>query len=135
MSASKGKPAYKTPDNNASPWITADQYASRSAMLHSSVLSWSPVLRSSSQTYPVSQNNLCNPFSILAVGGKSGKISFWKIHMPEHYSVEHSNIPTTVVQMGLLQAHGSWITAISWALVSGTCNAQLLLVTGSSDGR
>ena len=116
--------------------ITADQYASRSSILHSLVLAWSPVLKLPSSNCPVPPNGSSNCFSVLAVGGRSGKISFWRNSMPECYSIEHSKISTSTVLIGLLQAHNSWITTISWAMISSdSSNPQVLLVTGSSDGR
>nr|POF12247.1 hypothetical protein CFP56_41590 [Quercus suber] len=67
-------------------------------------------------------------------GGKSGKISLWRIYVPECYSIEHSRVPTANI-VGLLEAHNSWITSISWAfLTSDSSNPQVLLATGSSDG-
>lgn len=137
-SKSKGNSITKTPSNCnvAFPLITADRYASRSAMLHSLAVAWSPVLRLSSKKYPVPKNGSSNWFSILAVGGRSGKISLWRICVPECYSVKDCKVPTTAVLIGLLQAHNSWITTISLAVISSdSSNPQVLLVTGSSDGR
>ncbi|KAK1571297.1 hypothetical protein Q3G72_014717 [Acer saccharum] len=135
VSKAKGKPVNKISNNCTLPMITADQYASRSAILHSLVLAWSPVLKLPSSNCPVPPNGSSNCFSVLAVGGRSGKISFWRISMPECYSVEHSKISTSTVLIGLLQAHNSWITTISWAMISSdSSNPQVLLVTGSSDG-
>ncbi|GAV61134.1 WD40 domain-containing protein/TFIIIC_delta domain-containing protein/zf-TFIIIC domain-containing protein [Cephalotus follicularis] len=115
------------------PLITADQYASRSAMLLSLVVAWSPVLRVHSKICP--DDGTSNRFSLLAVGGQSGKVSFWRIHVPQCYSIEHSGDPPSVVLVGLLEAHNSWITAISWSLfVSDSSNPQVLLATGGSDG-
>ncbi|ESR54468.1 hypothetical protein CICLE_v10018828mg [Citrus x clementina] len=134
-SKSKGNSITKIPSNCCLPLITADQYASRSAMLHSLAVAWSPVLRLSSKKYPVPQNGSSNWFSILAVGGRSGKVSLWRICVPKCYSVEDCKVPTTAVLIGLFQAHNSWITSISLAVLSSdSSNPQVLLVTGSSDG-
>lgn len=136
ITKSKGKPVREISSNCTLPQITPDEYASRCAMLHSLVVAWSPMLRFSSKNFPIPQNGSSSQFSVLAIGGKSGKISFWRISAPKCYSIEHSNIDPTLVQVGLLQAHNSWITAISWALLSSnSSNPQVLLVTGSSDGR
>lgn len=135
-SKSKGNSITKIPSNCCLPLITADQYASRSAMLHSLAVAWSPVLRLSSKKYPVPQNGSSNWFSILAVGGRSGKVSLWRICVPKCYSVEDCKVPTTAVLIGVFQAHNSWITSISLAVLSSdSSNPQVLLVTGSSDGR
>ncbi|KAL5737080.1 hypothetical protein ACOSQ2_031868 [Xanthoceras sorbifolium] len=135
VSKSKEKPVKKISNNCSVPMLTAAQYASRSAMLHSLVVAWSPVLKLSSRNCPVPRNASSNCFSVLAVGGRSGKISFWRISTPEFYSIEHSTISTGTVFIGLLQAHNSWITTISWAMMSSdSSNPQVLLVTGSFDG-
>ncbi|PSS32958.1 Cytosolic iron-sulfur protein assembly protein [Actinidia chinensis var. chinensis] len=132
---SKTKSTKKVPEKSTLPLITADQYASRSAMLSSLVVAWSPVLQLMSETGPVSPNYSSNFCSVLAVGGKSGKISFWRILEPECVSVMSNRDSTTAFLVGLLQAHSAWITAISWALfASNTSDPQLLLATGSSDG-
>ncbi|XP_038982100.1 uncharacterized protein LOC103720062 [Phoenix dactylifera] len=115
---------------NDLPLITAEQYASRSSLLSSLVVAWSPVLQLSGISPCFS-----NKCAILAVGGKSGNISFWKFNEPKCYTVEHGSVSVDAMLIGLLQAHKSWITSISW----GTCAAcssksQLLLATGSSDG-
>ncbi|KAG4954394.1 hypothetical protein JHK87_039988 [Glycine soja] len=110
--------------------LSADQYASRSAMLCSLVVSWSPLLRLASELYPV-----CDSVSLLAVGGKSGKISLWRFHPPDCYTIEDREVPTTVKFVGLLQAHNSWVTTISWLLFAfDSSNPQILLASGSSDG-
>ncbi|XP_021300458.1 uncharacterized protein LOC110428852 isoform X2 [Herrania umbratica] len=132
---SKGKFAKKMHEICSLPLITADQYASHSAMLSSLVVAWSPMLKLSSDMCLVPENNSSNWFSLLAVGAKSGKISFWRIHAPEYYSIEQSGAPTAVELIGILQVHNSWVTAISWALLaSDSSNPQVLLATGSSDG-
>lgn len=132
----KGQSVNKILQSCSLTLITADEYSSHSAMLQSLSVAWSPVLRLSSMNRPVPQNGYSNWFSVLAVGGRSGKISLWRISVPECYSVDRSKNSTTTVLIGLLQAHNSWITTISWALPSSDpSNPQVLLVTGSSDGR
>ncbi|KAK4273836.1 hypothetical protein QN277_017155 [Acacia crassicarpa] len=133
MSESDGKSLKKTSENHMLPLITADQYASRSAMLSALVVSWSPLLHETSEFHPVSNTNAS--VSLLAVGGKSGKISFWSFHTPDCYTIQDSNIRTAVKLVGFLQAHDSWVTSISWVLFpSDFSNSQILLATGSSDG-
>lgn len=135
MPSSKSKKRRQTRQNYNSPYITADKYASRSAMLSSLIVAWSPILEITSDFQLISQKNLPNCCSILAVGAKSGQISFWRIY-PQCYSIMQSGDPTVGVLIGLQQAHNSWITAINWAFsVSDPSNPQLLLATGSSDGR
>ncbi|RWW20121.1 hypothetical protein GW17_00015781, partial [Ensete ventricosum] len=113
------------------PMITPEQYASRSALLSALVVAWSPVLQSS-QIRP----GFSNRYSILAVGGKSGKISLWKICEPECYTVEHGRVSVDPMLIGLIQAHNSWITAISWEMLAARPTmSQLIMATGSSDGR
>ncbi|KAJ8760793.1 hypothetical protein K2173_021831 [Erythroxylum novogranatense] len=114
--------------------ITADKYASRSAMLSSLVVAWSPLLRFSSKNQTVPLDVSSHIFSILVAGGKSGKISVWRIHAPEYFSVEHVENPTSVILVGLLQAHNSWTTAISLVLLASSSDPRLLLASGSSDG-
>ncbi|KAJ6376173.1 hypothetical protein OIU77_001023 [Salix suchowensis] len=116
------------------PLITAEKYASRCAMLSSLVIAWSPVLWLPSKICSAPENDSSNGFSILAVGGKSGKISVLRINVPQYYSIEHSRGPTTVTFVGLLQAHNSWVTTISLALLGSESNPQVLLASGSSDG-
>ncbi|XP_077248426.1 transducin/WD40 repeat-like superfamily protein isoform X2 [Tasmannia lanceolata] len=118
-----------------SPLVTAGQYASRSAMLSSLVVAWSPVFRLTSEHGPLSPNSSSNNGALLAVGGKSGNISFWRIHEPQCYTVEHDSVPVDAILIGLLQAHKGWITAISWGLYGADAsNPHFLLATGSSDG-
>lgn len=122
---SKSNSIKKVPEKGNLPLISNDQYASRNSMLASLVVAWSPVLQTTSSS--------C---SILAVGSKSGIISFWNIHKPKSYSIVHRKNPTAGLLIGFLHAHRSWITAISWALsVSDSSSSQLFLATGSSDGR
>ncbi|KAJ9130947.1 hypothetical protein P3X46_033911 [Hevea brasiliensis] len=116
------------------PKITADQYASRSQMLSSIVVAWSPVLCLTSKICTAPQNDSPHRFSIFAVGGKAGKISIWRIHAPQCYSIEHNRVSPGVMLVGLLQAHNSWVTAVNLALLSSNSNHQVLLASASSDG-
>ncbi|KAG6480558.1 hypothetical protein ZIOFF_057142 [Zingiber officinale] len=112
------------------PLISPEQYASRSALMSSLIVSWSPVLQSS-QVQPGS----CNRCVILAVGGKSGNISFWRIGQPECYTIEHDRVFVDPMLIGLFPAHNSWITTITWGLFASCSSiSQLILVTGGSDG-
>ena len=117
------------------PHVTADQYASRSAMLSSVVVAWSPLLCLSSKIGLVSQNGSPNKLSIIAVGGKSGNISFWRINVPQSYSIEQSKIPTGVMFVGFIKAHNSWVTAVNLAILGSNTNTRVLMASGSSDGR
>ncbi|KAJ0647607.1 putative transcription factor WD40-like family [Helianthus annuus] len=107
------------------PFITAEQYARRSAMLSSLVVAWSPMLdRKSSRN-----------FCVLAVGAKSGKISFWRVDGPQRYSItQGSSPPPVALLIGSIQAHDSWITAIGFSKFVSDGSPQLLISTGSSDG-
>ncbi|KAH7660679.1 Histone acetyltransferase protein [Dioscorea alata] len=113
--------------------VTAKQYSSRRALLSSTIVAWSPVLHSSANYH--SSNSFCGSCSILATGGKSGNISFWRICEPPCYTIEHGRLSADPVLIGLLQAHNSWVTAISWAISSASSlEPQLILSTGSYDG-
>ncbi|CAD5176577.1 unnamed protein product [Musa acuminata subsp. malaccensis] len=115
---------------NYVPMITPEQYASRSALLSGLVVAWSPVLQSSRI-----QPGFSNRYSILAVGGKSGKISLWKLCEPECYTIEHGRVSVDPMLVGLIQAHNAWITTISWEMLAARLRmSQLILATGSSDG-
>lgn len=95
-------------------------------MLASLIVAWSPILQMNSSSW-------C---SVLAVGAKCGRISFWRIHGPQSYSLSKNGDSITATLIGFLQAHDTWITAINWALFdSDVSNPQFLLGTGSSDGR
>lgn len=113
-------------------FISAQQYASRSAMLLSLVLAWSPVMQPSHSVHP----HLNSSVSVLAIGAKSGEVTFWKVNVPDCYSLAECMVPTRALLVGLLQAHNSWINCISWALFdSDSSNPKILLATGSTDGR
>ncbi|XP_074575679.1 uncharacterized protein LOC141832095 [Curcuma longa] len=112
------------------PLISPEQYASRSALMSSLIVSWSPVLPLS-QVRPSS----CNRCVILAVGGKSGNISFWRLSQPECYMIEHGRVFVDPMLIGIFPAHNSWITTITWGLFASCSSiSQLILVTGASDG-
>ncbi|CAN1837619.1 hypothetical protein LINPERHAP1_LOCUS35155 [Linum perenne] len=112
------------------PLLTSKEYAARSALLSSLVLAWSPLL----DTSLVSSDDPSKGYSILAVGGKSGKISLWRIQAPQCYSVEHSNAPAGATFLAAVQAHTSWITALNLELIVSNSETQVVMVTGSTDG-
>lgn len=117
------------------PLISAQQYASRNEMLMSLIVAWSPILETSGDdvVFPSSSSNCC---SILAVGGKCGRISLWRVRAPECYSSDNAGHSGEASLLGLVKAHDSWITAISWVVYgSKVSKAQFALATGSSDGR
>ncbi|KAL9225445.1 hypothetical protein vseg_001370 [Gypsophila vaccaria] len=131
VSGAKGKKtSNKRTMNHTDKVIEAHQYASRSSMLASLVLAWSPVLRSSTDD----ADNSCDCFCLLAVGTKSGTISVWKFNRPSYYSVEQHADPVQTVLVGVLHAQSSWVTALSWALLASDSNPQVLLASGGSDG-
>ncbi|XP_057428156.1 uncharacterized protein LOC130721379 isoform X2 [Lotus japonicus] len=128
-----GEISNEVPESQMLPLISAGQYASRSAMLCSLVISWSPLLRTASEVFPV--DNTCASVSLLAVGLKFGAISLWRFHQRSCHTIEDGKAPTTVKFVGLLQAHGSWVTSISWSLFGfDSSNPQIILVSGSTDG-
>nr|XP_043622615.1 uncharacterized protein LOC122594210 [Erigeron canadensis]XP_043622616.1 uncharacterized protein LOC122594210 [Erigeron canadensis] len=111
-------------DNRNLSFISAEQYASRSALVSSLIVAWSPMLHS----------NLSSSCSVLAIGAKSGKIMLWRVHVPQCYSItEQSKVPVVSLS-GFIQAHSSWITAISWSTFVSDGSTQLLLCTGCADG-
>ncbi|XP_028062206.1 uncharacterized protein LOC114265579 [Camellia sinensis] len=63
----KAKPLKKIPERSSLQQITADQYASRNAMLSSLVVAWSPVMHWMSETGSVSTDYSSDHCSILAV--------------------------------------------------------------------
>lgn len=110
--------------------ITPEQYASRHAILSSLVVAWSPSLPR--------LKNLESPTkcTILAIGTKSGDVSFWRTCVPERYSLSSGTISINVELAGFLKAHDSWVSAIAWGLsLASSCSSRLILATGSSDGR
>ncbi|PIN22918.1 hypothetical protein CDL12_04355 [Handroanthus impetiginosus] len=134
-SSHKGKTQEKASEDCNLPLITVQQYASRNEMLMSLTMAWSPVLGTSENGIAVCHNS-SSSCSILAVGGKCGRISFWRIQAPECYSINNTRYPIKVLLVGLLKAHDTWITAINWAPYgSNVSKPRLLLASGSSDGR
>ncbi|KAL0321615.1 UNVERIFIED_CONTAM: hypothetical protein Scaly_2457900 [Sesamum calycinum] len=87
VSGRNGKTQEKVSADCNLPLITVQQYASRSAMLMSLTVAWSPILGTSGNgvTIPHNSSTYC---SILAIGGKCGRISLWRIHAPEIYSID-----------------------------------------------
>ncbi|KAL8049351.1 hypothetical protein ABFX02_06G016100 [Erythranthe guttata] len=135
VSSGKGKPQKKASEDCNLPLVTIQQYASRSEMLMSLTVAWSPILGTlgNGVALPHNSSNCC---SILAVGGKCGRISLWRIHAPDSYSTDNIRYSSKVSLVGLLKAHETWITAISWALYEPNISKpQFVLATGSSDGR
>ncbi|KAL6615863.1 hypothetical protein ACP70R_038133 [Stipagrostis hirtigluma subsp. patula] len=115
-------------ENRSSSLITAKQYACRDALLSSLVVAWSPVVSSHDSTC---SRNWC----ILAVGSKSGNVSLWKIWKPEYYTIDVRMVAKDPMLIGVLQAHKSWVSSISWEISSmGSSNPLLLLATGCTDG-
>uniref|UniRef100_A0ACD6A937 Uncharacterized protein n=1 Tax=Avena sativa TaxID=4498 RepID=A0ACD6A937_AVESA len=113
-------------ENKLVPCITAKQYACRNARLFSLVVAWSPVLPS---------HNTTSDWCILAVGSKSGDVSFWKIHKPEYYTINVGTVNRDPVSVGVLQAHNSWVCAMSWEVpCASSSKSLLLLATGCLDG-
>ncbi|KAI5657533.1 hypothetical protein M9H77_26326 [Catharanthus roseus] len=125
----------KVPESCIIPLITAEQYTSRSSMLSALVVAWSPILRLTSVVEETSPSNLFGGCSVLAVGMKSGRISFWRVLEPQCYSSMDGRDSVAVSLIGFLQPHDFWVTAVSWGLhESDVSNPQLLLATGSSNG-
>ncbi|GFP88756.1 hypothetical protein PHJA_001019300 [Phtheirospermum japonicum] len=132
----KGKSKEKETNDRNLPIITLQQYASRNEMLMSLSVAWSPILGKSGNVVATPHNNSFYGCSILAVGGKCGRVSFWRVHAPECYSIDNPRNSSKVSLVGLLKAHDTWITSINWASYgSSGSTPQLLLATGSSDGR
>ncbi|KAL6652547.1 hypothetical protein ACP70R_011472 [Stipagrostis hirtigluma subsp. patula] len=117
-------------ENRSSSLITAKQYACRDALLSSLVVAWSPVVSSHDSTSFCSRD-----WCILAVGSKSGNVSLWKIWKPEYYTIDVGMVTRDPMLIGVLQAHKSWVSSISWEISSmGSSNPLLLLATGCLDG-
>uniref|UniRef100_A0ACD5VTY6 Uncharacterized protein n=1 Tax=Avena sativa TaxID=4498 RepID=A0ACD5VTY6_AVESA len=117
-------------ENTCLPLITAKQYARRNAILSSLVVAWSPVLPSGDATSCLLRN-----WCVLAVGSKSGDVSFWKICKPEYYTIDVCMVNRDPILIGVLKAHNSWVSAISWEVCSADSSmSSLLLATGCSDG-
>ncbi|XP_021858184.1 uncharacterized protein [Spinacia oleracea] len=120
----------KTPNNDAKHLLTAHQYALRSSMLSSLVVAWSPQLQLSA----TDTQKACDYSCLLAVGTKSGSISIWKTQRPAYYSVEHSNDPINMNIIGIVHAHDTWVTALSWGFLASDSNPRVLLASGCCDG-
>lgn len=132
---SKREPSKKAPKHHSISLITAEQYNSRSSMLSSLVVAWSPTLQLTS-VVGTSPSNLLGSISVLAVGAKSGRISFWRIDEPQQHSCMDAGDSLGPQLIGILQAHDFWVTAVNWSLYqSDISNPQLVLATGSSNGR
>ncbi|KAF8696134.1 hypothetical protein HU200_037025 [Digitaria exilis] len=117
-------------ENKSLPLITAKQYACRDAHLSSLVAAWSPLLSSRDET-----SSSLRHWCILAVGSKSGNVSFWKLYKPEYYTIDAGAVTSDPMLIGVLQAHKSWVSAITWeASPAGSSKSSLILVTGCSDG-
>uniref|UniRef100_A0ACD5W0Q5 Uncharacterized protein n=1 Tax=Avena sativa TaxID=4498 RepID=A0ACD5W0Q5_AVESA len=117
-------------ENTYLPLITAKQYARRNAILSSLVVAWSPVLPSGDATSCLLRN-----WCILAVGSKSGDVSFWKLWKPEYYTIHVCIVNRDAILIGVLKAHNSWVSAISWEVCfADSSKSSLLLATGCSDG-
>ncbi|XP_073016658.1 uncharacterized protein [Primulina eburnea] len=115
--------------------ITAQQYASRNAMLTPLIVAWSPILRTSEDwvSIPHNSSGCC---SILATRLKCGLVSFWRIDAPESYSIITPELQCKASNGGFLKAQDTCVTSICWALYgSEISKPQLLLATGSSNGR
>ncbi|KAL6509220.1 hypothetical protein OROGR_022530 [Orobanche gracilis] len=135
FSFDEGKPSEKMTHDPNTPVITTQQYASRNEMLMSLAVAWSPILVTPGNgiATPHNSSGYC---SILAVGGKCGRVSFWRIHAPECYSIDNPRHSAKVSLIGLIKAHDTWITTINWASYGSNISIpQLLLATGSFDGR
>ncbi|AEE78538.1 Transducin/WD40 repeat-like superfamily protein [Arabidopsis thaliana] len=111
--------------------ISPQTYVSREALLSSHSVAWSSLLRFSSES---SCGNMLR-FSLLAIGSKSGSVSIWKVHAPECYHIERSNVSPMVELTAIVQTHSSWVSTMSWGIFGcDSSNPQVVLVTGSCDG-
>ncbi|KAH9306792.1 hypothetical protein KI387_011196, partial [Taxus chinensis] len=140
---STGKATRKRGRNVLPSVICAEQYAIRSGLLSSLVVAWSPTIKHSFEGDAGSFGSSYSSSGILAVGGKSGKVSLWRVFDPQYYNIEYCLKPPEVRLIGLFQAHKSWVTAISWAVCTVSASEKmdvdsssnkLLLATGSCDG-
>ncbi|CAL4947921.1 unnamed protein product [Urochloa decumbens] len=117
-------------ENKSLPLITAKQYACRDAHLSSLVVAWSPLVLSSDKDSCLSRH-----WCILAVGSKSGNVSFWKLDKPDYYTIDAGVVTSDPMLIGVLQAHKSWVSAITLEVSSAdSSKSSLLLATGCSDG-
>ena len=61
---------------------------------------------------------------------------FWKLYKPEYYTIDAGVVNSDPMLIGVLQAHKSRVSAITWEVSSeGSSKSSLLLATGCSDGR
>ncbi|XP_031494874.1 uncharacterized protein LOC116260564 isoform X3 [Nymphaea colorata] len=123
----------KRHEENAFPTsLSAEEYVFRSNLLSSLVVSWSPMLHLSTNLGAVAISGFSKTCALLAVGGKCGKISFWRFNEPNSYTVDQCPVSVDATLVGILQAHTSWVTAISWVVLESA--PKFLLATGSCDG-
>ncbi|XP_019101892.1 PREDICTED: uncharacterized protein LOC104791166 [Camelina sativa] len=131
--ASNGQDCHSLPKapKNFSEEISPETYVSREALLSSLSVAWSSLLNFS---FGSSYENMLR-FSLLAIGSKSGCVSIWKVHAPECYHIERSDVSPIVELTAIIQAHSSWVSTMSWG-ISGcdSSNPQVVLVTRSCDG-
>ncbi|XP_019263095.1 PREDICTED: uncharacterized protein LOC109240868 [Nicotiana attenuata] len=133
---SKAKSSKKVVEDSSQSLITAEEYASRSAMMSSLIVAWSPCLPQTFGCGISTTTGLTSDCSVLVVGGKSGILSLWRIHKPDEYSIMNRPDSNEPLLVGLLNAHDTWITTISWGLfIFDASDPLLLLATGCSDGR
>ncbi|KAL9259965.1 hypothetical protein AKJ16_DCAP21611 [Drosera capensis] len=128
---SRKKNSKNIPQDSHVQFITADQYAHRSALLASLVVAWSPLIQLSPTTADSSYGCWC----LFAVGAKSGRVSIWKVQTPLSYSIEHGTVSPRMRLSGLISVQSTWITCLSWGMLkSESSNPQLLLATGGPAG-
>ncbi|KAL2921682.1 Notchless protein-like protein 1 [Bienertia sinuspersici] len=95
-------------------------------MLASLVVAWSSQLQFSAKD----SRKACDCYCLLAVGTKSGSISIWRFDRPSYYSVEHADDSINKNFIGVIQAHDSWVTALSWGfLVTAGDNVLVSVVS------
>lgn len=116
--------------------ITSKQYACRQQMLASLVVAWSPILLPSVECGYNSKSSCSERCAILAIGGKSGKISLWRVYGPQHHTIECDIGSIDPLLIGSLQASNAWVSVIGWEVcVLDASNPQFILAMGSTDGR
>ncbi|KAJ3677160.1 hypothetical protein LUZ60_002884 [Juncus effusus] len=122
----------KEANSNSNPKILPNQYFSRSKQLSSLTVSWSPSFQTLNSNSNFKNSNLSRKCAILAIGAKSGEISFWRIFSPQNYSIVESRVSDDFKLIGILKAHDSFISSINWGFFMA--KNKLILATGSSDG-
>lgn len=116
------------------PLISSREYAYRKTLMSSLIVAWSPTLELRSGSSPGAVDGSCTRYTILALGGKSGHISFWKISEPV-FDIQKAQVHVQPILLEVLSAHKAWITSITWEICrKDALKPQLVLVTGSSDG-